>query len=296
MITGRYSSVTGIYVDTRHDIIGVEAWEGRLVAISPSLDRHGTIPYKIDNKDNERGTFTLAEHTRKAIEMLHSPDDDAGFFIMVEGGKIDWAAHANDAASMIYEIIDFDNAIREAVEFYRRNPSETLIIVTGDHETGGLSLGYAGTTLNLFLNYLTRQTMSFSEYELRVDRFREQNYTFEEVLADIKRVFFGVYDPTTPVFHGHEIEQLLTAYHLSMMEPEVRPFTMTEFLNYGFYDPVTMTAIRILNLRAGISWSSWSHTATPVPVLALGVGETRFTGIYRSREIFFRLKELMELE
>jgi alkaline phosphatase len=71
---------------------------------------------------------------------------------------------------------------------------------------------------------------------------------------------------------------------------------MTEYLSYGFYDPFTMTAIKILNQKAGISWSSWSHTAVPVPVMALGAGESSFTGFYRNTEIFAKLKELTGVE
>ena len=71
--------------------------------------------------------------TAKAIELLEGED---GFFIMVEGGKIDWACHANDAASTIHETIEFSNAIDVAIEFYKAHPEETLIVVTADHETG----------------------------------------------------------------------------------------------------------------------------------------------------------------
>lgn len=60
---------------------------------------------------------------------------------MVEGGKIDWACHSNDAATTFHEVIDFDNAIKVAYEFYSQHPDETLIVVTADHETGGFVLG-----------------------------------------------------------------------------------------------------------------------------------------------------------
>ena len=283
------------YINTREDILNADLRDGKIIAVSPGLDRYATLPYTIDNKDNSWGTFTLAEHTRKCIEQLYN-NNDTGFFIMVEGGKIDWAGHANDAASMVYEIMAFDEAIREAVEFYKLYPRETLILVTGDHETGGLSLGYSATTLNLYLDYLERQSISFNEYELRARVFREENYSFEDVLAEIRRVFFGVEDDAVPIFYADELERLREAYDLTMTEPSVRPFTMTEYLKYGFYEPVIMTAVKIINLRAGVSWSSWSHTALPVPVLALGSGDEKFTGIYRNKEIFAKLKEITGAE
>lgn len=55
--------------------------------------------------------------------------------MMLEGGKIDWAAHAHDAATVVTETIDFDQCIRLAYEFYKKHPDETLILVTADHET-----------------------------------------------------------------------------------------------------------------------------------------------------------------
>jgi len=67
--------------------------------------------------------------------------DEEPFFIMCEGGNIDWSCHANKTMSMIYDILEFEEAIKTAVEFYERYPEETLIVVTADHETGGLSIG-----------------------------------------------------------------------------------------------------------------------------------------------------------
>ena len=61
---------------------------------------------------------------------------------MVEGGKIDWACHSNDAATVFHEVMDMDNAIKVAYEFYEQHPDETLIVVTADHETGGIVLVY----------------------------------------------------------------------------------------------------------------------------------------------------------
>jgi alkaline phosphatase len=82
--------------------------------------------------------YSLGELTKKAIEILHSNDSN-GFFLMVEGSQIDMACHNNDSDRMIAELLDFDTAVSEAIEFARTNP-ETLIVVTGDHETGGYSI------------------------------------------------------------------------------------------------------------------------------------------------------------
>jgi alkaline phosphatase len=92
------------------------------------------LPYAIDRTEND---LTLSQITDAAIDFL---DNENGFFVMIEGGKIDWASHANDGATAVYETIDFSEAVQRAVEFYRRYPDETLIVVTADHETGGLAL------------------------------------------------------------------------------------------------------------------------------------------------------------
>jgi len=84
-----------------------------------------------------QGNWTLADFTRTGIERLDNPQ---GFFFMIEGGKIDWASHDNDAAGMIRETIGFSQAVAVAVDFYKNNPSETLIIITADHGTGGIAL------------------------------------------------------------------------------------------------------------------------------------------------------------
>ncbi len=68
-------------------------------------------------------------------------DQTEPFFFMCEGGKIDWTAHAHKIMPMMMDIIEFDNAIALAYEFYKQHPDETLIVVTADHETGGMSLG-----------------------------------------------------------------------------------------------------------------------------------------------------------
>ena len=100
------------------------------------------------NKEESAGNYvssgkiaedaTLGQMLQLGMEFF---DDDEPFFFMCEGGKIDWTAHANKVMPMIMDILEFDEAIAVAYEFYKKHPKETLIIVTADHETGGISLG-----------------------------------------------------------------------------------------------------------------------------------------------------------
>lgn len=100
------------------------------------------------NKEESAGNYvssgkiaedaTLGQMLQLGMEFF---DDDEPFFFMCEGGKIDWTAHANKVMPMIMDILEFDDAIAIAYEFYKKHPKETLIVVTADHETGGISLG-----------------------------------------------------------------------------------------------------------------------------------------------------------
>lgn len=87
----------------------------------------------------EEGEYTLSEFLQRGIDFL---GEETPFFIMCEGGTIDWAAHENRTLPVINLIREFDEAVALAYEFYRRHPEETLIVVTADHDTGGASLGY----------------------------------------------------------------------------------------------------------------------------------------------------------
>ena len=88
---------------------------------------------------------TMAEMLELALEYF---GDEEPFFIMGEGGVIDWASHENRTMSTIESVLDFDAAIKVAYEFYQKHPKQTLIVVTADHETGGLSLGAGKATIN----------------------------------------------------------------------------------------------------------------------------------------------------
>ena len=108
-------------VRNREDFEKLTPQSGKVVAINAVLDEDQTMPYEIDREEND---LSLADFTRKGIELLDNPE---GFFMLVEGGKIDWAAHANDAATVIRDVLAFGEAIEEAIKFYQQHPEETLI-------------------------------------------------------------------------------------------------------------------------------------------------------------------------
>lgn len=128
-----------------------------------------TIPYAIDRQKTD---LTLSEITRAGINILMK-DPEKGFFFMIEGGSIDWACHSNDAATVIHEVQDLDKAIGVAYEFYQQHPDETLIVVTADHETGGLGLGTGSYELNL--GVLSNQKISEREFSKVLNHLRKKS-------------------------------------------------------------------------------------------------------------------------
>lgn len=107
------------------------------------------LPYAIDMKEDD---MTQADLVRASIDFLYEEDGE-GFFVMSEGGRIDWASHGNDTKAVILETLSLSDAVAEAVRFYNEHPDETLIVVTADHETGGLTLSWE-KGYNLYLDKL----------------------------------------------------------------------------------------------------------------------------------------------
>ncbi|MCG8569238.1 MAG: alkaline phosphatase, partial [Spirochaetes bacterium] len=121
------------------------------------------LDYVIDMDSDD---ITLAEFTQKGIDLLQ--DNKKGFFMMVEAGKVDWACHANDGVAAIHNTLAFDDAVKVAFEFYKKHPKDTLIVVTGDHECGGLTLGFAGTVYSTSFSDLSKQKISYEAFDKHI--------------------------------------------------------------------------------------------------------------------------------
>jgi alkaline phosphatase len=117
------------------DYLALKNSAKKIIMLQEKGKEENVLPYR---KDIGESDLTLAQVVDAAVKFL---DNDKGFFIMAEGGKIDWAAHSNDLANTIFETLDFDASIEVAYRFYLQHPDETLIVVTADHETGGITLG-----------------------------------------------------------------------------------------------------------------------------------------------------------
>jgi len=257
-------------------------------------DGSGSLPYIMDiDQDDNGADITLSEFTQKGIELMQ--DSENGFFMMIEGGKIDWACHANDVVSATSNTIEFDNAIGKAVEFMNAHPDSTLIVVTGDHETGGLTIGYAATGYESALEILNNQTES---YEVFDDRMKEwESSDISEAMTAMNEVF-GLGDDSNAkdpalVLTANEQMELAEAFYKSCSNPQSYESAgnTEEYLKSGGYNAFTMAITHIQNRKAGIAWTSYSHTAVPVPVLAKGAGAELFSGYYENTKVPCLIKE-----
>ncbi|HBD96225.1 MAG: alkaline phosphatase [Spirochaetes bacterium GWF1_31_7] len=261
------------------------------VAINAQLADGSSMNYEVDRK---KDILSLADFTQKGIEVL---DNKNGFFLTVEGGKIDWACHANDALSSILDTIAFDDSVKVAIEFMKKNPKDTLIIVTGDHETGGMSIGFAGTQYSTFFNKLKGQKISYVGFDTLLATMKKEGTLnkFEDILPIIKENFgLTTDDSKSDLFlNEYELNSLKEAFKLTAMNATERPKNDMIYLQYGGYEPLTIELTHIINKKAGIAWTSYSHTAVPVPTYASGSGSDLFNGYYDNTDIFFKLKSIM---
>ena len=297
--------------ETRQAILDLKPGT-KAVAINPELDRDKALPYALD-KDGKG--LSLAEYTAKGIELLDNPK---GFFFMVEGGKIDWACHANDATAAVDDTLALDEAVAEALRFAAKHPDETLIVVTGDHECGGLTLGFAGTRYGNYYEYLKNQKVSFETFTRAVEAYKKSHTPEKAVFEDVVPLIaesFGLLvpgpadleamkstpkpseDTTSPANpHGmflkeFELAAVKEAFTRSMATPfkQPEPDTEMDYRAYGGYEPLTVTLTHILDQKAGLGWTSYAHTGVPVVTSATGPGAEAFGGFYDNTDLSKKL-------
>jgi len=274
------------------DALAKTAEYEKVWVINEDIAGGSTMYYALDKKD----TFDLADITKTAIDYL---DNDNGFFIMVEGGKIDWACHANDAASAIMDTLDFDEAIKEAMAFYSKHPNETLIVVTADHETGGMTIGSNGVTDDLKPELISYQNVSYDRFTTHVNQLKkkERLVSFENDLMPVVENAFGLSldsrNPTNPdmILSAYEVKQFKKAFETFINGD---PSTEETHLLYAGYNPIAITCTHILNQKAGFGWTVFSHTGVPVATYALGNGQELFSGSYDNTDIAKKLFSLLK--
>ena len=237
-------------------------------------DRY-SIPYALDRKD---GDLTLTDITRAGIDFLMKKQGEKnGFFMMIEGGKIDWACHANDLA-FIPELIDMDNAVKVAYDFYKQHPDETLIIVTADHETGGIVLSRGLYEINLAAVGNQRITIEKLGKELhKMHDVKGDKLVWDDVktfLADN----FGFWDKIS--LTDEQTQRLESSFKKIMDGTSKDQRTL-----YQNDDELAVTVRSIMSECAQVGWHVTSHSNGYVPCFAIGVGAEQIHGRIDNTEI-----------
>ena len=234
--------------------------------------KHGSnLPYTIDRKEGE---LRLAEIVQTAIPFLEKRYDR--FFMMIEGGMIDYACHGDDGRTAIEEVWNMDEAMQYAWDFYQAHPDETLIVVTADHETGGMALGNSDYTLHLDL----LQNQKCSAWVLS-DAFAELFEQGKPKWADVKNIWqkgLGLWDKVE--VSPEEEKELKALYKAAISGKSKDTKTMYKTINR-----LSDAGIQLLNKKAHLGWTSYAHTAHAVPVFAIGAGAEKFSGWHDNTEM-----------
>ncbi|ADQ14915.1 alkaline phosphatase [Halanaerobium hydrogeniformans] len=266
------------------------------------------MSYEIDRDSAEEPS--LAEMTDISLNTL---EEYGEFMMVIEGGRIDHAAHNNDPGGMIYDTIAFDEAIGVALEFYEENPDNTLIIVAGDHETGGLGLNSCeGMEYGYYLDFepVFAQEASIEEgiafedeeqwYQDIADKFgldeltpREQDWMEHGVAieeeygheADVGRPgrVGGVYDG------GQD-------YDVPYDDDALTEEMAAHWPQAPWISPAQSTLAHIVSRRAKIGWNTSSHTGSAIQLTAHGAGASNYEGRLDNTDVATITAGLLDFE
>ena len=279
------------YFEHKADSAGIAVYKGpeamknidlnapRVVCLSAKEE--DSIPYAIDRKADDT---RLADFTDAGIRYLESRFEKKGFFFMIEGGKIDYAGHGNDAAACFQEVNDMAESVDLALAFLARHPKETLILVTADHETGGLMLGSG-------------------RYEMHPDRLAKQHACVDELTNLFRASFFPTdkpfktpsWDAVKAFFTEHlglwgEVEvneraerELKDIYDRTFGKGGDRNLTEENLYSSNFR--IVADVVRAYDRAAGYQWSFGSHSGSPVGLYVTGACAEEFNTVKDNAEI-----------
>lgn len=241
---GEYEKAGYAVVRDRDTMLATEP-----VAKKPVLGIYseGGLPYTLDamhDADLKRKIPTLAEMTQKSIEILSK--NKKGFAMQVEGGKVDWAAHANDTAGLLYDQIAFDDAIKVALDFAEKD-KETLVIITTDHGNANPGL-FSGSNANF-------------------DRIQQFKHTNDWILQGIDNTFN----------EAKVIERIEAAqgYAIKKEEAGLLLTNYTSRNENGIYNPYKLPFKQLGMIQSAytnVGWAGMDHSADYVELAMFGPG------------------------
>lgn len=252
---------------------GIADINSRRVLLLGNPDRNININDISFTIDSVGGALTLPLIAQTCLKHLEKTSPEH-FFMMIEGGNIDHALHGNDGGTAIKEILNFDQALAVAYDFYLAHPDETLIVVTADHDTGGMSHVSPKGAEGLGLGNLNLQKVSkeaFSNYCKALLRSR-MNYTWDDMkqyLADNLGFF-------THIRLTEQQEKDLEEQFTKTFEMRNSADQQTLYANFNAF---AVDVFRIFNDATGLAFTTGSHSGNPVPVFAVGCGADAFKSL-----------------
>ena len=241
--------------------------------------KHGSnLSYAIDRKP---GDLTLAEIVSTAIPFLEARYER--FFMMVEGGMIDYACHGDDAATAIGEVWDMDEAMQVAYKFYEQHPDETLIVVTADHETGGLALGNSDYTLHLDV-LQNQKCSSWILSDKFTQLFKDKKKPSWAEVQTLYRENLGFWEQVE--ITADEEKELKALYKKARKGKAKDTKNMYKSVN-----ALGEAGIALINKKAHIGWTTHAHSAHAIPIFAIGPNAAVFSGWHDNTDIVPLIKK-----
>ena len=260
-------------------IQGIDVTKPRVLCLSAKAE--DSIPYAIDRKEDDT---QLADFTDAGIRYPESRYGKKGFFFMIEGGKVDYAGHSNDAAACFQEVNDMAKSVDLALAFLARYPKETLIVITADHETGGLMLGSG--RYEMFPERLARQHASVDALteQFRTTFFPEDK-PFKTPTWDAVKAFFA---EELGLWGDVEVSEraekgLKDVYDQTFGKGGDRNLSESNLYSVNFRLVADM--VRALDRAAGYQWSYGSHSGSPVGLYVTGACAEEFNAVRDNAEI-----------
>ncbi|MFC3152898.1 alkaline phosphatase [Litoribrevibacter euphylliae] len=247
------------------------------------------IEHTLTKDSADRTQPTLKEMTAKALDIL-SQDPD-GFFLMIEGGRIDWAGHDNDVATMLHEMLKFDETINYVYEWAKER-NDTLVVVTADHETGGFGFSYSRADIPApekldgtgFAERAYKPNFNFGSFDI-LDKLYAQKKSYPSIFSEFGNTDKTPADLMRVVNENSEFDITLEqAEEILASEPNFYKVDDHKYLSaerfpkvmdfkafYVYGEEVRHDLLgRAVAEDQNVVWGTGTHTSTPVPVIAFG--------------------------
>lgn len=293
--------------------------DGKVLGLFGNSEMLDAISENKALKKENRTQPTLVEMSEKSLDLLSKNPN--GFFLMIEGGQIDWGGHNNDAGVMLHELLQLDDAVRK-VFAWARERDDTLVLITADHETGSFGFSYSGRDLpepqqlsgTAFKDRKFIPNFSYAPHKL-LDNLAAQKSSFYEIFSTFDALPANLKTAETLVTM---VNEAVAPYSITL-DDATKILTRTPNRNYKKGHPYLGTQTvpqmpdqqdffvygenlrfnrlgHILGGQQHVVWGTGTHTATPVAIISYGPGSERFAGLMHATDVGQRIIEIVKGE